>query len=225
MSESDPPQTEENWDHFFALVEDALAGVPDPSVNEIEAGRSAPWDVLVSTIISLRTRDSVTLSSSRRLLAVAPDPASLLKLSEEEIAETIYPAGFYRTKSANLRKIASILLKDFSAEVPRDRDSLLSLPGVGLKTANLVLSVGFGIPAICVDIHVHRIANRRGWITTANPDASETALRNLLPEKWWIDINRLLVGFGQRICLPLSPRCSDCPVSSNCPRTGVRHSR
>lgn len=214
-----------DWDSFFEKVEAAISGFSTPSVNEIESGRSDPWDVLVSTILSLRTRDKVTLEASHRLLALAPGPAALLELSQEEVAEAIYPAGFYRTKAANLKAISAILLTDHAGEVPGDRESLLALPGVGLKTANLVLSVGFGIPAICVDIHVHRIANRRGWIRTEKPDASEAALRRMLPVRWWIDINRLLVGFGQSFCSPVSPHCSTCPVSDDCPRLGVRRSR
>jgi endonuclease-3 len=213
------------WDSFFNTVETAVASLPSPSVNEIEAGRSEPWDVLVSTIISLRTKDAVTLEASRRLLSLAPGPAKLMELDDETVAGAVYPAGFYRTKAANLRKIADILLRQYGGEVPSSRELLLALPGVGLKTANLVLSVGFGIPAICVDIHVHRIANRRAWIETRNPDASEEALRKILPERWWIDINRLLVGFGQSVCVPVSPHCSRCPVGENCPRIGVGRSR
>lgn len=214
-----------DWDSFFAAVESAVSEFPTPSVNEIESGRSDPWDVLVSTVISLRTKDRVTLESSRRLLAVAPDPPSLLEMNESAIAEAIYPAGFYRNKAISLRKIAGILIREYESEVPDSLEALLALPGVGLKTANLVLSVGFGIPAICVDIHVHRIANRRNWIRTGNPNASEEALRKILPKNWWIDINRLLVGFGQAICVPVSPHCSKCPVRCDCPRIGVERSR
>ena len=225
MATSGPSDREINWDAFLGKVEAALSEYPAPSVNEIESGRSEPWDVLVSTIISLRTRDEVTLESSRRLLALAPDPAALQELSEDDVAEAMYPAGFYRTKAANLKAISAILLAGYGGVVPDDREALLALPGVGLKTANLVLGVGFGIPAICVDIHVHRIANRRGWIETKTPDASEAALRERLPKKWWIDINRLLVGFGRHICTPVSPRCSVCPDSTGCPRHGVTKSR
>ncbi len=214
-----------DWDSFFGSVETAVSYFPTPSVNEIESGRSDPWDVLVSTIISLRTRDKVTLESSQRLLAIAGSPEDLQDLEEDAISQAIYPAGFYRTKATNLKKVSAILIKDHNGKVPSDKDALLALPGVGLKTANLVLSIGFGIPAICVDIHVHRIANRRGWIKTKNPDASEAALRTILPGKWWIDINRLLVGFGQAICVPVSPKCSECPVSTDCPATGVKRNR
>ncbi len=213
------------WEKELTALQAAAASAPVPSVNVIESENSRPWDVLVSTVISLRTRDEVTLKSSRKLLARAPSPGALLLLGEEETARLIYPAGFYRTKAANLIKIAGILTERFNGEVPAGKDELLALPGVGLKTANLVLGVGFGIPAICVDIHVHRIANRRGWIQTPNPDASEAALRKILPKKWWIDINSLLVSYGQTVCTPVSPWCSKCVLPGKCPRSGVERSR
>ena len=202
-----------------------MAAYPVPSVDDIESDRNDPWDVLVSTVISLRTKDKVTLEASRRLLPVAPGPREYLSLGEAKAADLIYPAGFYRTKAANLAKISRLLLDRHGGGVPDDLDALLALPGVGLKTANLVLSVGFGIPAICVDIHVHRIANRRGWIDTASPDASEQALRDILPRRWWIPVNRLLVSFGQHVCTPASPRCSECPVAPGCPRRGAERHR
>ena len=217
--------TDGEWDAEIGAIEAAVSSFPTPSVNEIESGRSDPWDILVSTIISLRTKDKITLEASRRLLEKAPDPQSLLSLDEAVIADLIYPAGFYRTKAGNLSRIAGILIDRYDGLVPADLEALLSMPGVGLKTANLVLGVGFGIPAICVDIHVHRIANRRGWISTKNPDASEMALRDILPGKWWIEINRILVSFGQQVCTPASPRCSLCPVGADCPRHGVIRSR
>jgi len=214
-----------NWDAEIGAIEEAVSAFPLPSVDEIESERSDPWDVLVSTVISLRTKDNVTLEASRRLLPLAPGPCEYLDLGKEKAAELIYPAGFYRTKAANLAKISRILIDSHNGRVPADLQALLSLPGVGLKTANLVLSVGFGIPAICVDIHVHRIANRRGWIQTSTPDASEAALREVLPEKWWIGINRILVSFGQATCTPVSPKCGACPVAVDCPRIGVSRSR
>ena len=214
-----------DWDAEFAAVADAVADAPLPSVDRIEAERSDPWDVLVSTVISLRTKDAVTLAASKRLIEEAPTPEALLALPEERIAALIYPAGFYRTKAGNLLRIAGLLTEKHDGAVPADREALTALPGVGLKTANLVLSVGFGIPAICVDIHVHRIANRRGWIRTSKPDDSEKALRGILPERWWIPVNRLLVSFGQRVCTPTSPRCSICPFGESCPRYGTTRTR
>jgi endonuclease III len=214
-----------DWDVEFEALSAAVSDEALPSVDTIESERSGPWAVLVSTLISLRTKDSVTLPASRRLLDAAPGPEETIALDETRIAELIYPAGFYRTKAKNLRAIAHETIEKYGGMVPGDREALLELPGVGLKTANLVLSVGFGIPAICVDIHVHRIANRRGWIRTSGPDESEKALRGILPEKWWIPANRILVSFGQKICKPVSPHCSQCPVSEGCPREGVSKSR
>lgn len=214
-----------DWDREIDAIAAAIQEFPNPSVNEIESSFNTPWGVLVSTIISLRTKDAVTLPSSRRLLEEAPDPQSLQKIGEQRVAELIYPAGFYRTKAANLTRISQILLDDYDGKVPGSRAELLAFPGVGLKTANLVLGVGFGIPAICVDIHVHRIANRRAWLVSDKPDLTETLLSEILPEKWWIEINRILVSFGQYICTPVSPHCSTCPVSGDCPREGVSRTR
>lgn len=214
-----------DWDREINVIAAAIQEFPNPSVNEIESSFNTPWGVLVSTIISLRTKDAVTLSASRRLLSVAPDPQSLQAIGEQKVAELIFPAGFYRTKASNLTRISRILLDSYDGAVPGNREELLAFPGVGLKTANLVLGIGFGIPAICVDIHVHRIANRRAWLVSDKPDRTEILLVERLPEKWWIEINRILVSFGQHICTPVSPHCSICPVSSDCPRAGVTRTR
>lgn len=233
------------WDGVFAALEtwyarqkgdenrenneDPAPVAADPSVTAI-AGlyRRDPWAVLASTILSLRTKDEVTLAASKRLLEKAPTPAALLSLSEEEAARLIYPAGFYRTKAANLTKIARILLEREEGQVPADMDKLLALPGVGRKTANLVLSEAFDLDAICVDIHVHRISNRMGWFGpggTAAPDKTEAALRGILPKKYWKRINALLVRYGQIICRPVSPFCSRCVISTWCSRCGVGKAR
>jgi len=214
-----------NWDKELAAIEKVVRSYPEPSVNEIESVNGTPWGVLVSTIISLRTKDAVTLKASLSLLASAPTPRDLLSLGEEKVAGLIYPAGFYRTKAKNMLEIAHILINNYQGKVPPDKETLLSFPGVGLKTANLVLGVGFGIPALCVDIHVHRIANRRGWISSEKPDQSEKLLSRILPEKWWIPVNRLLVSFGQIICTPVSPHCSTCAVAEDCPKVGVHRFR
>ena len=200
-------------------------GAALPAVSELAAERHDPFRVLVSTIISLRTKDEVTGPASRRLLTRAPAPAALAALPAAEIAELIYPAGFYRTKAGHLRAVAAILEHEHRGEVPRSREALLRLPGVGRKTANLVLGLGFGIPAICVDTHVHRICNRLGWVDTREPDATELALARALPRRYWIPINAIMVSFGQQVCMPVSPRCSACPVSARCPRRGVTRHR
>ncbi|MDR2305260.1 MAG: endonuclease III [Treponema sp.] len=181
-----------------------------------ERYRMDPWAVLASTMLSLRTKDAVTLESSGRLLEKAPDPASLSGLTEEEIARLIYPVGFYRTKAANLKKIAAILLEKYAGKIPADMDTLLSLPGVGRKTANLVLAEAYNLSGLCVDTHVHRISNRAGWVSAKTPNETEQALRIILPERYWKPINPLLVLYGQQLCRPISPFCSCCVIKAHC---------
>jgi endonuclease-3 len=198
----------------------------DPSVTTVaERYRRDPWAVLVSTILSLRTKDEVTLVCSKRLLEKAPDPVKLRALPEEEVARLAYPAGFYRTKAGNLKKIAAILIKQYGGAVPADMDALLALPGVGRKTANLVLIEAFDLPGLCVDTHVHRISNRAGWVSTKTPEQTEMALRGKLPPPYWKGINALLVLYGQNLCRPISPFCSRCVIGKFCPRAGVGTSR
>jgi endonuclease-3 len=189
-----------------------------------EKSRS-PFRLLVACVISLRTKDEVTAESSRRLFDIAPDPQSLADLDTESIAKAIYPAGFYNTKAGQLNEIGRILTEQHGGQVPASEDSLLTLPGVGRKTANLVLGLGFGIPAICVDTHVHRISNRLGVVSTKTPEQTEKALNGELAEDLWIPINDLLVTFGQNQCHPTSPRCSTCPLDDLCPRIGVTRFR
>ena len=193
--------------------------------EEFGEGIGKPWNILVSTILSLRTKDEVTSAASRRLLEKAPSPALLLALGVDEVARLAYPAGFYRTKAASLVKIANILIEQYGGQVPADMDALLSLPGVGRKTANLVITEAFGMYGICVDIHVHRICNRAGWISTPTPEKTEDALREKLPKKYWKRINGLLVLYGQNLCRPQSPFCSRCIISSHCQRMGVDRRR
>ena len=213
----------EKWRKMFL----AVPATKDTAVTAIanEAITNKPWAVLVSTILSLRTKDEVTSAASRRLLEKAPGPAELLNLGVEEIARLAYPAGFYRTKAANLTKIAAILLEKYEGRVPADMETLLSLPGVGRKTANLVLTEAFDMYGICVDIHVHRICNRAGWVTTPNPEKTEFALRDQLPKKYWKQINGLLVLYGQNVCRPASPFCSRCVIAEHCKRRDVERSR
>jgi endonuclease III len=184
-----------------------------------------PYAVLVSTVISLRTRDEVTDAVTPRLLAEAPTPEALACLPEDRIAALIYPACFYRTKGRTLRALGRTLVEHHGGQVPRTLDGLLALGGIGRKTANLVLTLGYGEPGICVDTHVHRIANRLGFVRTRTPDETERVLRARLPRAWWIPINDVLVSFGRTHCAPLSPRCSTCPVARTCLRAGVRKSR
>ena len=215
------------WERRLGAIAEAVGTDFAASVNRIAdaTARPDPFRVLVSTLISLRTRDEVTFAASDRLLSRAPTAADLAALPEQTIAELIYPAGFYRTKAGNLRRIAATLDNNRGGAVPDTLEELTALPGVGRKTANLVLGLGFGIPAICVDVHVHRIPNRLGWIATRTPEQSESALMEVLPREYWIPINQLLVGFGQKMCTPQSPWCSRCPLAGECPRVGVTRSR
>jgi endonuclease-3 len=226
-----------DWDAIFhslekwhkILLREAESGnreTSDPSVTTVaERYRHDPWAVLASTILSLRTKDEVTLAASKRLLEKAGSPAELAALSEAEVARLAYPAGFYRTKAGNLKKIAAILLDQYGGRVPDDMEKLLALPGVGRKTANLVLIEAFDKPGICVDIHVHRISNRCGWVRTKTPEETEMILREILPSKYWKGINALLVLYGQNLCRPVSPFCSRCVIARHCRRTGVEKSR
>ncbi len=187
----------------------------------VTANGPDPFRILVSCILSLRTKDEVTYPATERLFAKASDPAGMLKLTPTAIEKAIYPAGFYRTKAKQIRAISVILLSRHGGNVPDTIEELLLLPGVGRKTANLTVTLGFGKAGICVDTHVHRIANRLGWVATKTPDDTEAALRRTLPKRWWIPINETLVRHGQQVCKPISPLCSACPVVHACPKLGV----
>ena len=181
----------------------------------------SPFRVLISCILSLRTQDATTAQASHRLFALADSPQTMVKLPVKTIEKTIFPVGFYRTKAKVIREICSVLLRDYSGKVPDDIDELLKLKGVGRKTANLVVTLGYRKPGICVDTHVHRISNRWGYIRTKNPKETEFALRKKLPEQYWIEYNDLLVSFGQHLCRPISPLCSQCPIKKYCSQIGV----
>jgi endonuclease III len=211
--------------HALRRLRAALRGTSAPVVSLIAEAERDPFKVLISTILSARTKDEVTGAASARLIAAAPDAATLAGLAERRIEKLIFPVGFYRTKARSVRATARALLDRFDGAVPDAIEELVTLPGVGRKTANLVLTEGFRKPAICVDTHVHRIANLWGYVDTAHPEETEMALRAKLPRRHWIDLNKTLVTFGQTVCVPLSPRCSQCPVEEWCPKLGVTRSR
>lgn len=198
---------------------------PLPAVERVTGSKPDPFLVLISCLLSLRTKDEVTGPASERLFARARTPQQLLSLPLAKIRKLIYPVGFYKTKAQRIHQICYHLLGRFQGRVPSTMEELLTLPGVGRKTANLVLTLGFAKPGICVDIHVHRISNRWGYVKTKTPDETETALRKKLPARYWMEYNLLLVGFGQDLCRPVSPWCSRCPVSKICSRVGVTTSR
>ena len=196
-----------------------------PIVTQISRRRKGPFKVLISTVLSLRTKDATTAQASSRLYNLAETPQDMLKLTGEQIAKAIFPVGSYRTKAQNILEICRELIARFNGRVPDDLEQLLSLKGVGRKTANLVVTLGYGKPGICVDTHVHRISNRLGYVKTKTPEKTEFALRKKLPHEYWIIYNDLLVAFGQNLCKPVSPICSGCPIRSICDRVGVKQSR
>lgn len=195
-----------------------------PAVAQV-AGKKDPFQVLVSCLISLRTKDQVTGEASARLFALADNPADMARLPERRIERAIFPAGFYRVKARNIKQVSRIIVGRHGGRVPDDLGTLLELPGVGRKTANLVVTVAYGKPGICVDTHVHRITNRLGYLATRTPERTESALRAKLPRRYWIQINDLLVTFGQHVCTPVSPFCSSCVLYPYCERRGVTTSR
>jgi endonuclease-3 len=196
-----------------------------PIVTEMSRRRRDPYRILISTLLSLRTKDETTRKASKRLLAKAPTAEELLRLREETIRTLIYPVGFYKTKAVVLKDVCRAIVNQHGGKVPDDLDTLLELKGVGRKTANLVITLGYGKPGICVDTHVHRISNRLGYVRTKNPEETEFALRKKLPPRYWIPINDYLVAYGQNICKPVSPFCSRCRLASYCDRVGVSKHR
>jgi len=197
----------------------------EPVVGVIAKGSRDPFHILISTVLSLRTKDLTTAEASTRLFCLAATPQAMLAMPLRAIERAIYPVGFYRTKSRHIRAICHDLLARYDGQVPDDIDELLTLKGVGRKTANLVVTLGFCKPGICVDIHVHRISNRWGYIRTTTPAQSEAALRRKLPKPYWMIYNDLLVPFGQNLCTPLSPHCSQCKLAAYCEKVGVTKSR
>jgi endonuclease-3 len=184
-----------------------------------------PFKILIGCLLSLRTKDETTAPAAARLFALAGTPEEMLVLPAETIEHAIYPVGFYRTKARTILDLCRTLIERHAGRVPDTIEGLLELKGVGRKTANLVLTLGFQKPAICVDTHVHRISNRWGYVRTKNPQQTEFALRRKLPKEYWPVYNDLLVAFGQHLCKPISPQCSRCPITAMCPKIGVKSRR
>jgi endonuclease III len=210
---------------LVSLLRTAVRDFPEPIVTEVSRTTDHPFLVLASTILSLRTKDDVTREASKRLFQEAKTPQELLDIPEDTLAQLIYPVGFYRTKARTLKTICADLIEKYQGKVPDELDELLKLKGVGRKTANLVITLGFGKPGVCVDTHVHRISNRLGYVSTKTPEQTEMALRAKLPRKYWVEFNDLLVTYGQNVCKPVSPFCSKCSLSRYCKRVGVVKSR
>jgi endonuclease-3 len=217
--------TDANVSRVVGILRRAHVEWNAPVVTFISVSTRDPFKTLASCILSLRTKDEVTAIAAKRLFELADSPAELAATPESKIVKAIYPVGFYRTKARTLREIGRLLVERHGGRVPDEIDELLTLPGVGRKTANLVVAEAYGKPGICVDTHVHRISNRWGYVKTTTPEQTEMALRARLPAKHWLEYNGLLVALGQTICHPTSPRCSICPVARTCARIGVVRSR
>lgn len=196
-----------------------------PIVDEMAQQAATPYTILITTILSLRTQDGTTAAAARRLFELAQTPATMLEVPAATITQVIYPVGFYKTKAETILTVSRLLIERYGGAVPDTVEELLTLPGVGRKTANLVVTMGYNKPGICVDTHVHRITNRWGYVQTKTPEQTEFALRARLPAEYWIPINGYLVSLGQNICHPTSPRCSQCPIAAWCDRIGVTRSR
>ena len=193
---------------------------PDHPMGLLTEGQ--PFRVLVACIMSLRTRDEMTIPLAEKLFKEADTPEAILKYSEAELAQKIYPVGFYKTKAKNILKICEILVTQYKSCVPNDIDTLLTFPGVGRKTANLVVGLGYHLPAVCVDIHVFRICNRLGYLKSKDPEMTEMEIRKKLPLEYWHIINRVLVRHGQECCKPINPICDKCPVHQLCQQVDVK---
>jgi len=214
-----------NMAEIIRLLELELGKRELPIVTKLAEEHRDPFEILISTLLSLRTKDEVTAAATERLFTLASTPAEMLRLSEAEIQRAIYPVGFYRNKAETIRHVCRELIERFQSRVPDSIEELLTFKGVGRKTANLVVSLGFNGAGLCVDTHVHRISNRIGYVRTKNPEETEFALRAKLPPEHWSRYNTILVAFGRNTCRPISPLCSHCPVEAYCDRIGVTKSR
>lgn len=212
----------EHVQHVVRILKQEIRQWPEPAIGKYV---ETPFTVLISCLLSLRTQDKTTIAASDRLFAIASDPTSMSALPLKTIEREIYPVSFFRNKAKSIHEICRILLERFGGNVPSDMESLLALPGVGRKTANIVITMAFRKPGIAVDIHVHRISNRLGYVRTKSPDETEMALRGKLPHRYWIIWNDLLVAYGQNLCKPISPYCSRCRLAAYCRKVGVKSSR
>ncbi|WP_342349348.1 endonuclease III [uncultured Nitrospira sp.] len=206
---------------FLRLVKKAIKPFPAPILGHLAEQGCDPFKILIACVLSLRTRDQATAEASRRLFAISSDPYSMSEMQVKKIEETIFPVSFFRVKARQIKALSQMICRDFHGKAPDTIEALLSLPGVGRKTANLVVTLAYGMPGICVDTHVHRICNRWGYVGTKTPDETEQSLRVKLPRRCWISLNGLLVSFGQNICTPISPWCGTCSLSRYCPKIGV----
>jgi endonuclease III len=211
--------------NIIKILQKELAVGEMPVVSHLAADQRDPFVILISTLLSLRTKDEVTAVATEKLFGLAATPQEMLQLPLARIVEAIYPVGFYHVKANTIHRVCRDLIERFLSKVPDNIDDLLSIKGVGRKTANLVVALAYGMDAICVDIHVHRISNRLGYVNTKTPEKTEYALRANLPRRHWIIYNTIMVAFGRKTCKPVSPLCSRCPVFKYCDRVGVSRNR
>ncbi|MGC9348598.1 MAG: endonuclease III domain-containing protein [Anaerolineae bacterium] len=213
-------------DVVMARVEEAVEEFPKAALFELaERGFATPFEQAVACIISIRTRDEVTVEVAPRLFAEAPNPQAMAELGVQEIEALIVDSAFHEQKAGWLSDLASTLVADDAADMPCDGEALQAFSGIGPKCAALVLSIACDRPSVAVDVHVHRITNRWGYVSTKRPEQTMAALEEKLPRQYWVDVNRLLIPFGKHICTGRRPRCSACPVSTMCRRVGVSNSR
>ncbi len=221
-----PDKTPFNIDVALRRVEEAVRPYPKAALFELrEEGFSSPFEILVACIISIRTLDEVTLPTARRLFALARTPAEVSRLTPKALAEAIRACAFHEAKAGQIHAIARRVADEFGGELPCDVDVLTSFKGVGPKCAHLTLGVACGQAFIGVDVHVHRVTNRWGYVAAATPEKTMAALEATLPRRYWVEINRLLVPFGKHVCTGARPRCSTCPVLAMCRQVGVTSHR
>jgi endonuclease III len=209
-------------DTVMTELEKHFKSVKTPVVDQIQIQTGDPFKVLVTTILSARTKDETTSRVARKLFEKVKNIDDLEKIKAEELNNIIHKVGFHNAKTKYLKQLPLVLKEKFGGKIPSEIDELLQLPGVGRKTANLVRAIAFSLPAICVDVHVHRICNRWGYINTKTPYETEMALREILPEKYWLNFNSYVVAFGQNLCTPRKPKCHQCPIYNQCARIGVK---
>ncbi len=219
-----PQKQSTDINEIIRILKEEVKKYNKPAVSQI-AEKKDPFKILIGTVLSARTKDQVTGEASTRLFNLANTPNAMAELPLETIEQAIYPVGFWRQKAKNIVELCRKLVNEYESKVPDELNELITLPGVGRKTANLVLTIGFGKLGICVDTHVHRISNRLGYVKTKIPEETEFALRKKLPKKFWIIFNELLVTYGQNVCTPISPWCSKCPIEVYCMRVGVTKNR
>ncbi|MHA2008620.1 MAG: endonuclease III domain-containing protein [Promethearchaeota archaeon] len=205
-----------SYKKILSIIENTIEG--EAHLDELAKERQDPYKILISTILSARTKDANTRNATDRLFAKFYTPKSIAEAELETLEDLIRVSGFFKVKAARIKEVSKVLIENYNGKVPDDYEKLIALPGVGSKTANCVLVYAFKIPAIPVDTHVHRISNRLGWVKSTNPEKTEQALKKIIPRDLWLKINRLFVRFGQQICVPIRPKCENCPINNYCPR-------